>query len=413
MNKNVFFALHLYRLPECTQFIESLNAAGRLLKKHGYTPNKGAVFCDPYIQKARNRLAKQFLESDNDIFIFIADDLEFKAEDVLKLIETPGDVVAGAYRTKQEKPQYPVGIETDINGRPITREDGCISARRVQTGFLKINRTVFEQIVIRYPGLAYYGIKNGKKVNIAHDFFPQGVHKHVWLGEDYAFCELWTGIGGKIWVVPDLDLTHYEGEKGYRGNYHEYLKKLPGGINEREGKMERVFKTRCDPCQSLKPLIDALSIKDGTMAEIGVYTGEATEIFYQSGKFKAIYSIDPWEDGYDETETISKCNNMDVVEELFDKRVSGLDGIKKIKMKSVGASELFDSGSLDFVYIDGQHTYKAAKEDILAWMPKLKKGGVLAGHDYEFYPGVKQAVDEIFGSSVVHFPDSSWSKFGI
>lgn len=232
MNKKVFFALHLYRLPNCVPFIRSLNSAGRLLKEYGYTPNKGAVFGDPYIQKARNTLVKQFLDSDNDIFFFIADDLEFKAEDVLKAIEMPGDVVAGVYRIKQDEPQYPVSVNRGVNGIPLTRKDGCISATRVQTGFLRINRCVFEQIILRYPGIAYYGVKDGRPVNVAHDFFPQGVHKHIWIGEDYAFCELWTGIGGEIWVIPDLDLTHYAGEKGYKGNYHEYLKRLPGGIDE-------------------------------------------------------------------------------------------------------------------------------------------------------------------------------------
>ena len=236
--KNIFFALHLYKLPECVQFIDSLNSAGRLLKEHGYTPNKGAEFCDPYIQKARNCLVKQFLDSDNDIFFFVADDLEFKPEYVLKLIETPGDIVAGAYRTKKEPQQYPVRINQDINGRPITRKDGCISAKWVQTGFLRIRRKVFERIILEYPGLAYYGIKDGKKINVSHDFFPQGVKGHTWIGEDYAFCDLWGGIGGEIWIVPDLDLTHYDGDIPYFGNYHEYLKKLPGGINYKEGESD-------------------------------------------------------------------------------------------------------------------------------------------------------------------------------
>lgn len=229
MNKNIFFALHLYRIPDCIPFINSLNAAGRLLKERGYTPNKGAVFGDPYIQKARNTLVKQFLASSNDTFFFIADDIEFQPKDVLKVIKTPGDVVAGVYRTKQNEPHYPVGIIGGIDGVPLTRSDGCIRATRVQTGFLKINRCVFERIILNYPGLAYYGVRDGKPVNIAHDFFPQGVYKHTWIGEDYAFCDLWTGIGGEIWIVPDMDLTHYEGKIGYRGNYHTHLMCRPGG----------------------------------------------------------------------------------------------------------------------------------------------------------------------------------------
>ena len=233
MNK-VFFGLHLYRMPSCTQFLDSLNATGRLLKSKGYEANKGAVFCDPYIQKARNNLVHQFLETDNDIFFFIADDVAFKPEDALRIIEVPGDIVVGVYRTKEKRENYPVDIVRDLKGFPVTREDGCIAARRVQTGFMRVHRRVFENIILKYPGLSYYGIKDNEKIDVRHDFFPQGVHKHVWLGEDYAFCELWRGIEGQIWIVPDIDLTHYEGDKGYKGNYHKYLKSLPGGIDYKE-----------------------------------------------------------------------------------------------------------------------------------------------------------------------------------
>lgn len=52
---------------------------------------------------------------------------------------------------------------------------------------------------------------------------------------------------------------------------------------------------------------------------------------------------------------------------------------------SVEASKDFKDGSLDFVYIDADHSYEAVKQDIDVWLPKVKVGGVLGGHD--FYPG--------------------------
>lgn len=231
MNKNVFFALHLYRRPECQEFWSSLRGAAALLKQHGYAPYFGVAWQDPYIQKARNDLVMQFLRSDCDIFIFVADDLKYKPKDLLRLVETSGDVVAGAYRLKSDQIQFPVRINVGEHMIALTREDGCISATRVQTGFLRISKIVFEKIIKAYPDLSYYGLKDGEKIDIAHDFFPQGVHNHRWTGEDYAFCDLWTDIGGEIWLIPDLDLTHYEGEIKYEGNYHEYLKRRPGGIN--------------------------------------------------------------------------------------------------------------------------------------------------------------------------------------
>lgn len=65
---------------------------------------------------------------------------------------------------------------------------------------------------------------------------------------------------------------------------------------------------------------------------------------------------------------------------------------------SVDVSKKIEDNSLDIVYIDADHTYEHCLEDIKCWQPKVKKGGILCGHDYGtfFWKGVKQAVDESF-----------------
>lgn len=77
--------------------------------------------------------------------------------------------------------------------------------------------------------------------------------------------------------------------------------------------------------------------------------------------------------------------------------------INPIKSESTRASRLYADKSLDFVYIDADHKYKGVKSDILAWLPKVKVGGVLAGHDYIEGKGVKIAVDELFDKKDVEF----------
>jgi len=79
--------------------------------------------------------------------------------------------------------------------------------------------------------------------------------------------------------------------------------------------------------------------------------------------------------------------------------------VKVIRATSEEAAPRFGNGTLDFVYIDADHSLDAARQDIALWAPKVKRGGILAGHDYlegmhngQLY-GVKQAVAEFAAKS--------------
>lgn len=71
-------------------------------------------------------------------------------------------------------------------------------------------------------------------------------------------------------------------------------------------------------------------------------------------------------------------------------------GIEFLHMTSVEASGKFENNSLDLVFIDANHAYKFVKEDIICWLPKVKIGGVLMGHDIDrYFKGVGIAVREL------------------
>ena len=65
------------------------------------------------------------------------------------------------------------------------------------------------------------------------------------------------------------------------------------------------------------------------------------------------------------------------------------------RMDTVEAARHVPDGTLDFVFIDADHTYEGCKRDIEAWLPKVRSGGMISGHDYN-WPSVRQAVDEAF-----------------
>lgn len=103
-------------------------------------------------------------------------------------------------------------------------------------------------------------------------------------------------------------------------------------------------------------------------AEIGVMRGDYSEVLCKGGM--KVYSIDPWRHRQRGFEKIAR-------EKL--KQYVNCTIIKKISMDAL---EDFEDESLDFVYIDGNHNFRYIAEDIYEWPKKVKKGGVIAGHDY-------------------------------
>lgn len=183
---------------------------------------------DVYISHARAFLLSQAEKTDAEAFIFLDHDLSWEPEGLVRLIEHPGDVVAGDYRFKHEPEEYMAKLFTDKNGRPKTRKDGTIKAHAVPSGFIKITRKAIRKFRKAYPELQFG--KDGEFV----DFQNHGAHAGMWWGEDFAFSRRWRGLGGEIYLIPDLNITH----QAFPGNLHQFLLKQPGGSRHGAGNVQ-------------------------------------------------------------------------------------------------------------------------------------------------------------------------------
>jgi hypothetical protein len=117
-----------------------------------------------------------------------------------------------------------------------------------------------------------------------------------------------------------------------------------------------------------------------TGAEIGVYKGEFTEKFCKEG-FK-MYAIDPWEPYRGAGRTQHDQARQDFLYEHTKRALAPYSNCEVVRKSSMQAKDDFPARSLDFVYIDGDHVFRYVAEDIYEWYWRVKKGGIISGHDY-------------------------------
>jgi hypothetical protein len=153
--------------------------------------------------------------------------------------------------------------------------------------------------------------------------------------------------------------------------------------------------------------------------EVGSWKGKsaayiAVEIINSKKDIK-IDCIDLWADCIDSWKGISEDQKDEHVKsnylyELFIKNISSLSNIiNPIRMDSISASKIYKDNTIDFIFIDANHDYDNVKKDIEAWFPKVKIGGVIAGHDYtKYWPGVVKAVNDFFVKKNTLISGSCW-----
>lgn len=152
------------------------------------------------------------------------------------------------------------------------------------------------------------------------------------------------------------------------------------------------FSSESDQLVLLKYMMPLLKEKP-SIVEIGVFHGRGTamwivELINADISFE-YYAIDNFK-----PVKLSHCPIA-----TYEKTIANLEPVKDyfhlITEDSVVAANIFNDNSLDIVYIDADHDYNSVKNDIIAWLPKVKNGGFLCGDDYiSGWPGVVQAVNE-------------------
>lgn len=130
------------------------------------------------------------------------------------------------------------------------------------------------------------------------------------------------------------------------------------------------------------------------MVEVGVFCGRTPQTLIPQLPLLHYIGVDPYlpwgeEPGYF---ILAEARQQAL------KVIAGQPRARLLEVPSATAVNYLGDGTLDLVFIDASHEYKAARGEIESWLPKVRNGGIVCGHDLYFQQGVNQAVDDIFGT---------------
>ena len=188
---------------------------------------------DSLITRSRNKLVSVFLDNPQATHLmFIDADIVFKPEYIKRMLAFDQDVVAGMYPVKNidwsavQKKLSPNMTQDQLQeaglnlvGLPYPKpegeeRDGFVTAAYAGTGFKLIKRGVFEKMIAAFPETKYSVAQTFPRTTAnsgnQYALFDCFIDKMtgVYLSEDFAFCQRWRQIGGKIWLDTKSPLTH-------------------------------------------------------------------------------------------------------------------------------------------------------------------------------------------------------------
>lgn len=231
MNNNIklFVATPVYGNMCTGSYALSIFKLGMVCVENNIPIQLDTIYNDALITRARNILVDNFLNSDCSHLLFIDSDISFEVDHVFSMLNCDLDVIGGLYPQKSidwnliknavlddvpvDQLKYCTGYLNfnNINKIPSFNINEPLEVRHVPTGFMMIKREVFEKLNDITPSYNVYDNTDTfqKTVKAYFDTSISNNEFGIYNSEDWHFCDQWRGIGGKVYLAPWVQLTHY------------------------------------------------------------------------------------------------------------------------------------------------------------------------------------------------------------
>lgn len=243
--KHIFIATPCYGGQVTEPYMRSILRLGMMCNRYDIPFTMSTLANESLVTRARNTLTAFFMASEATHLFFIDADIEFDAEDVLRMVAYDQPVIAGAYPKKsvdwngvrkaaehgetdlpEHASNYAINFDfvKDAQGKPtnnIQIENNLIRLHDAGTGFMCIQREAIQKLFDAHPELKY---TNDINIDPKYDPYLYALfdtwiepESNRYLSEDYTFCRRWQATGGKVYLDPRVNLNHV-GHYTFTGN---------------------------------------------------------------------------------------------------------------------------------------------------------------------------------------------------
>jgi hypothetical protein len=198
------------------QYMVSMMQTVSMMERTGVGYDLLGLSGQSLLPMGRNFMVAAFLSRPEFSHLFFIDaDMEWKAEDAMRLILDDHDVAMAVGRKKVEgEPQYGVGFLSEQS--PVCQHCGCIEVAYGGACFLLISRKAILRMVAKYPELSYESDTPFDPICGLFNPIMDAKDKAYW-SEDISFCLRWRAMGEKVWLDPRINLNHW-GATVWRGD---------------------------------------------------------------------------------------------------------------------------------------------------------------------------------------------------
>jgi hypothetical protein len=258
--KHIFIATPCYGGQLGEPYFRSMIKLAILCNKYNIQYTISTLANESLITRGRNTLVSFFMENPQATHLFFIDaDIEFNAEDVLRMVAYDKPIIVGAYPKKalnwdsiigaarneelQETSETIEGHSSNYvvnfdflkndngeNTPQVQIEDNLVKLKDAGTGFMCIQKNVIQKMFDAHPEFKYV---NDINVDMKFEPFMYALFDTMidpdsrrYLSEDYMFCRTWQNMGGEVYLDPRTALNHV-GHYTFRGN----IRKLFTGEN--------------------------------------------------------------------------------------------------------------------------------------------------------------------------------------